>query len=566
MNQEKRICQNCHNQFIIEPEDFQFYERIKVPPPTFCPNCRFQRRLAWFNLINLYRRSCDLCKKDTISMYSPEAQCVVYCPRCWWSDNWDPLQYGRDYDFSRPFFEQFGDLLREAPLLGLSSDFFSDSSPYTNFVGHAKNCYLLFWSDFSEDCAYGFYLFHDRNLYDCSLLKSCEKSYELTHAYKTAYSVGSLDLTESLNCIFMRDSRNCQNCFGSANLRNKKYFWLNKQLTKEKYLEKIKKLDLGSYREYTNFKKTAEANWKNFLPQPYFEEFNINCTGNRIYESKNCRDCFEAAGAENCKWVSMVSDPFTRDSYDISGWGFNLELSYDCGVVGENSSGLKFCHDSGINSFNLEYCKQLFGGSNQFGCVSTKKGSYCILNKTYTESEYCELRDKIISHMNVMPYKDARGITYRYGEFFPIELSPIAYNETLANKFFPLSSAEAIRRGYKWREADARTHPITCPSDQLPDHIKDVPETIFDEIIGCSKCPRGFKIIPAELAFLKQINLPLPRCCPFCRIEQKIDVWVQEFSLVERICNQCGAKFQTPQRNRDIAKLYCKPCYLETIE
>ncbi len=27
-------CQNCHQEFIIEPEDFDFYEKIQVPAPT----------------------------------------------------------------------------------------------------------------------------------------------------------------------------------------------------------------------------------------------------------------------------------------------------------------------------------------------------------------------------------------------------------------------------------------------------------------------------------------------------------------------------------------------------
>jgi len=31
---ETRICQNCQQEFIVEPEDFLFYEKMKVPPPT----------------------------------------------------------------------------------------------------------------------------------------------------------------------------------------------------------------------------------------------------------------------------------------------------------------------------------------------------------------------------------------------------------------------------------------------------------------------------------------------------------------------------------------------------
>lgn len=49
MNSETKICQNCKRNFIIYPEDFEFYEKMKVPAPTFCPECRLQRRLAWRN-------------------------------------------------------------------------------------------------------------------------------------------------------------------------------------------------------------------------------------------------------------------------------------------------------------------------------------------------------------------------------------------------------------------------------------------------------------------------------------------------------------------------------------
>lgn len=76
---EKRICQNCHNEFIIEPDDFVFYEKMKVPPPTFCPECRQSRRYAWRNERVLYRRNCDLCGKSTVTIYSPNKPYKVYC-------------------------------------------------------------------------------------------------------------------------------------------------------------------------------------------------------------------------------------------------------------------------------------------------------------------------------------------------------------------------------------------------------------------------------------------------------------------------------------------------------
>ncbi len=32
---EVKTCQNCKQNFTIESEDFVFYEKIDVPPPTF---------------------------------------------------------------------------------------------------------------------------------------------------------------------------------------------------------------------------------------------------------------------------------------------------------------------------------------------------------------------------------------------------------------------------------------------------------------------------------------------------------------------------------------------------
>ncbi|KKU51453.1 MAG: hypothetical protein UX74_C0027G0022, partial [Parcubacteria group bacterium GW2011_GWA2_47_10b] len=31
MSPETKTCQNCKNSFTVEPEDFGFYEKIKVP-------------------------------------------------------------------------------------------------------------------------------------------------------------------------------------------------------------------------------------------------------------------------------------------------------------------------------------------------------------------------------------------------------------------------------------------------------------------------------------------------------------------------------------------------------
>lgn len=567
MDPETKICQNCKVAYEIDAADFAFYEKIKVPAPTFCPKCRLQRRLAFFNLLNLYQRKCDLCGELKISCYPPEAPYKIYCPQCWWSDKWDPLSYGRDYDFSRNFFEQFNQLLQKAPLLGLSIDLPTAlSSPYTNHVGHLKNCYLLFHADENEDSGYGMAVFHNKEVLDSSLIFYSSLCYDSIYVWKGYNCVGVDHTFESLDCFFLRDCSNCQNCFASANLRHKKYHIFNKPHSKEGYFEEIKKWDLGSYKIYEEVKKLAQDHWRKFPPQPIQNDRTCkNVSGNYIGTSKNCQYCFQVVGAEDCKYLFMTESPPIKDCYDISSWGNNLSLSYECLASGEFASNMKFCYESGINLHNAEYCKLSTGGSDHFGCVSVKKGDHVIFNKPYHEEEYTALRQKIINHMNKNTYKDAGGRVYKYGDFFPTELSPLAYNTTIAYQFFPLSKEEVLKSGWQWREPDIKEYACTKSWEDLPDHIKDAPLDIAKEIIKCRNCVRGFRIISMELDFLRRKNLPLPRECPFCRIDKKFRIWIQRLKILKRICPKCGQEFETSFSEEEVKELWCEDCYLKEI-
>ena len=564
---QAKQCQNCKTSFTIEPEDFDFYRKIDVPTPTFCPECRFQRRLAFYNLINLYKRKCDLCGEEKISMYAPEAPYKVYCPTCWWSDKWDTFEYGRDYDFSRPFFEQFNKLWHEAPMLGLSLGLEClATSLHNNHASDLKNCYLLFHADDDEDCAYGLYVMHSRAIFDSSLALSCELCYDVLHSYKNNRCIGTRSqVTESLDCVFLKDSMNCQNCFASANLRGKKYHIFNKPYTKEEYFKEIGKWDLGSYKTYKELQKRAQEHWKMLPPKPTMDEFATNSTGSHVFQSKNCKECFEVTGAEDCKYLAMMGNPPIKDCYDVTSWGDNQILCYECSVVGENASNVRFSQEAGLGLYNTEYSKLSLSGSNHFGCVSVKKGDYCILNKRYSEDEFKKLREKIIAHMSEMPYTDKKGREYKYGEFFPVELSSFAYNETVANNFFPLNRAETESKGFRWREPDERTYTITTPHDKLPDHIRDAHDDILKEVIGCKRCGKGFKVIQMELEFLRKMNLPLPRECPFCRIDEKFKQWVKNLRVFKRTCSKCGSEFETNYPKEEVEYILCKKCYLEEV-
>ena len=87
-------------------------------------------------------------------------------------------------------------------------------------------------------------------------------------------------------------------------------------------------------------------------------------------------------------------------------------------------------------SNDIWYSYMLNNCRNCFGCVEMNGKQYCILNKQYTKEEYENLVPKIIEQMKEMPYLDKQGRSYSFGEFFPPEISPFAYNETCAQDLF----------------------------------------------------------------------------------------------------------------------------------
>ncbi len=567
MNKEERNCQNCHQEFVIEPEDFDFYTKIDVPPPTFCPECREIRRIAFRNERALYRRKCDLCGETVVSRVSPDKPYPMYCKECWWSDRWDPLSYAAEYDFSRPFFEQFSGLLNKVPHISIFNSN-TVNSDWVNQETDDKNCYLNVGGHYNEDSAYNTYELYGKNSLDNFWFLNSEFGYENISCKRCYRVVGSRDCFDCQDTYFSHDCRNCSNVFGCAGLRNKKYCVFNEQRTKEEYEIFMRENPICSRISYDVQEKKAHEVWRTVPRRFAAINKSVEVSGDNIDESKNAHHCFAAEKVENAKYVYIGG--WIRDSYDLTSHGA-AELVYECSSGGGeyDAKFVTYCMSGDplrqMHSSHLTYCFGLITSDYCFGCVGLRNKKYCILNKQYTKEEYEALVPKIIAHMNEMPYAGKNGRTYRYGEFFPIELSPFAYNETIANGLFPLSREEAEERGYRFAEEEEKAHAVTKRSSELPDHIKDAGDDMLRETIGCATCGRGYRIIPMELAFLRKMNLPLPRECPFCRVRAQFSRWGKNLRMIPRICDRCGEEFTTHYSEEDTPLVICKECYRKEV-
>lgn len=518
-----RECQNCKILFEITEDDSSFYERMKVPPPTFCPLCTMQRVMLWRNERSLYHRK-DAFGKQVISIFAPEKSLTVYDQKAWWSDEWDVLSFGRDYDFSRPFFVQFRELLKTVPLPSVINKN-AVNSDFCNHAEDSRNCYLIFGSIWNENVLYAKGAIKSKDSMDVFFGNKEELAYENIHCEETYNVSFSKNSNAARDSSFISDCHGAESCFLSVNLRNKKYHIFNVPYTKEEYQKKMKEFDLGSYGVQEKLRKVfKEFELKH--PKRYAHVINSpGSTGDGLYDCKNCKACFDVTeNAENLKFVANAGYSLkdSRMSYGL-GLGELLYQSVDTGIGASNIFG-------GImirNGSNIRYSLACHGGSNLFGCVGIKNKNYCILNKQYSKDEYEKLVTRIIGHMNMMPYVSESGgreIIYKYGDFFPHEISPYDYNETVAQEYFPLTKEDARARGFLWREEEERRHQITLKPENLPDHIRDVDDSILDETIGCihegkckEQCTSAFKIISQELAFYRKRNLALPRLCPNCR-------------------------------------------------
>jgi len=339
MGSESKQCQNCKASFEIDASDFAFYEKMKVPAPTFCPSCRFQRRAAFRNERKLFKVKDAFTGSKIFSLWPEEGGKKVISQEEWHGDGWDAMDYGVDYDFQKSFFQQIKDLNGKVPIFNLNVEFMVDS-PYSGNATALKNCYLCFNSNYSEDCIYSNGTDYCKNGVDCSHVNHSEKCYDcfwLQNCYQCYFTIMSVD---SRNLWFCRDCLGCNDCVGCANLRKASYCIFNKQYTKEQYLKELEKMGLDTFSGAQKIREESRAFWNTQIIKYHQGLKNLNSTGSYLTNCKNVNDSYLSRESENMRYCQYMQVPGNKDCYDVSIWGRNTELSYETCISGGNSYNL----------------------------------------------------------------------------------------------------------------------------------------------------------------------------------------------------------------------------------
>ena len=555
METETRKCNRCKQDFILDQDDFSFYEKMKVPAPNICPDCRFKIRAMWRNEISLYSgRKCGLCGKSVLSMYNPKSPYVTYCYECFYSEKWDPKDYAIEYDKSRPFFDQMKEFLIKVPkdTLGISTgDGININSEYVNMAGGCKNCYLVFNTSPAEELLYSRGIKNGRDSSDIYFGVNFENCYECINVQESANVFYGQNVTSCVDSHFILNCSGLINCFGCVNLRNKSNCYFNEQLTPEEYSKKIKEVK-GSYRKIEEVKKKF-IEFSKTLPRRENNNLKtINSTGDYLSECKNVRDSFEVAKSEDCRY--LFSSKMIKDSLGTTGYGTKSEkllevvaTGYCSNVIGsywtENSNNIMY-------SFDLRNCHDCIG------CDALRHGKYSIFNKEYLKEEYEKIKEHIIKELT------KKGL---HGLMMPPEIAPFAYNETIAQDNMPLKKEEALNQGFRWEYDIQKTEgKETLLFENILDHINDIEDSITEEILKCVDCERNYKITEQELLFYRKVILPIPRKCFFCRHRDRVcNRGSLKFFIRE--CSNCGKKTYTNLTKEVAPIMYCEECYRQEV-
>lgn len=562
-------CKQCRTIFAVAPQDKAILDKLEVPEPQLCAQCAFQRRLTFRNERHLYRRECEQCKKSILAMYAPSSYARVFCHDCWFSDKWDPLSYGRDYDRGRPFLEQFFDLMRQVPQYNLFQAGSNENSEYTNAVLNVKDCYLAFSSIESEGCVYGKNVDHDRDCVDCYNVFASELTYQgmdVQESYRSAYLTRCAKCTE---CYLCRDCEDCQNCFGSVNLQHKQFYWFNEPLREDEYRRKLA-VALSSRESFIDsqrhFFEHAEYYPVEFARLRNCEE----TTGDYLNNGTKARNAFDAYNLENVGSVYRVVQH--KDCYRCS-HSTRGELVYES-TAGPSKFACVctvLCQDTRYTyySYSCLDCDSIFG------CVGLRKKKFCILNKQYSEEEYKKLRAQIIESMKQ---------SGEWGEFFNVEDSPHAYNDSLADEIFPLIKEDVQEHNWPWNDDQGGTRgKETVKPEDIPSTIDTVSDTFTKEILVCTDCGMNYRIVGKELQVLRSLHLAVPLECHDCRFKERLKR--HNFPpLHKRRCmctnekhqnhpagdgDQYGAacprEFETTYAPGRPEIVYCNSCYQEEI-
>ena len=252
--------------------------------------------------------------------------------------------------------------MKKVPRLSIRMRQDMEDSYYCNNWNNSKSCYMCNTPINSENCYYSHTCINCNFDIDGLFNEWNEFCYNAVQSNKNFNCKFLFYSHNCKNSSFLDDCNNCEDCYWCVNLKNKKYFYLNQELTKEEYYKKIENINVN------DFKKTFK-NFSKKQPKPYTRWVNFfNSSWDFIVDSENCHNCFWVINLKDVKytWMAWL---WSEDIYDcLHVWPVNK--CYEC-VTADTSSNFWFSLETN-GSFNLFYSQSSSNCNDCFWCIGLK--------------------------------------------------------------------------------------------------------------------------------------------------------------------------------------------------
>lgn len=541
------VCEETGESFDITERDIEMLKLLRVPPPTKVWWAYVRQLRAFMAGVDLFRRIASD-EQSVVSMYDPESPVPILKPETWHADSFDAMQYGLPADPNRPLFEIWSELSRTVPRPSIQQDAKSVNSEWSVYSLHFKNCYQCGASMDIEDSIYFDFGSGNKHCVDMTFSHRSEWCYECVSCRECSRALFSDGCEQCADITFCLGCKNCSECFGCTNLRNKKFCFLNEQLTKDEYRNRVQKIDLTDSRVVLEWKtKTQDGSWKNAFRRADTQHRSENAVGDDIEDSRNV--------------FGIIVFKSERLYYGVGSGGAMKDSMYFSDVIGLERSYMVCRTFNGYenkmtigceNCIDVEYSELLTACEHCFGCIGLKHKKFCIFNKQYAEEEYWPLVDAIKTAML------ERG---EYGEYFPYRVSPFAYNVSFSEIVFPLAPKEAAALGARWYAFPEDASAEALPAEEIPFLLADATDDILNKRFRSNG--RVFFFVKPELEFHRTMKVALPRLHPTERRTARFRQ-AMPLRLEPRNCVRCGKQVMTRVPKSYPAPLYCQQCYEET--
>ena len=130
--------------------------------------------------------------------------------------------------------------------------------------------------------------------------------------------------------------------------------------------------------------------------------------------------------------------------------------------------------------------------------------------------------------------------TQEWGECIAGQYSYIPYNQSLAQRYFPLTKEQAVDQGYRWYEGNA------AQAEEMNVSVLDdvLPATDASFVAKSIESDKPYLITATEIALSRKLHVPLPRKTYDESMQERM-MSLGGISLYDRACAKTGKPIRT---------------------